>query len=107
MNILFTYIKAIHLQESSVAIINKVTKTNCYTDDEIEVNEKETIYHFDNGVVICYKTETDNAPCELLCEECWISYEVLDSCQQKITPLRKIFHNSCQESFWLKMQLTL
>ncbi|PSW05474.1 hypothetical protein [Photobacterium lipolyticum] len=105
MNTLLTYIKAIHKKQTSVSIINKHTKTSSYIDDEIEVNEKETTYYFDNGVVIRYKTERDNVPSELLCEECWISYEVVDLGQQMITPLRKIFHNTCQETFWLKMQV--
>ncbi len=104
MHTLITYINAIHQQKSVVSIINKSTKTNSYLDDEIEVNEMETIYYFDNGVEIRHKTEQDNAPSDLLCEECWISYEVIEPGQQQITPLRKTFCNACQEAFWLKMQ---
>jgi len=104
MNTLFAYIKAIHDQESDVSIAKTRNKTNSYLDGDIEVNEKETTYYYDNGVVIRYKIERDNAPSELLCEECWISYEVVDSGQQLIKPRRKTFHNTCQETFWLKMQ---
>jgi len=104
MNTLFTYIKAIHGQETKASIVNEQAKTNSYHDGDIEVNEKETTYYYDNGVVIRYKIERDNAPSELLCEECWISYEVVNSGQQEIKPRRKTFHNTCQESFWLKMQ---
>ncbi|MCW8330944.1 hypothetical protein MD588_19300 [Photobacterium sp. SDRW27] len=104
MNTLFTYIKAIHKQETDVPIIEQQTKTNRYPDGDIEVSEKETTYYYENGVVIRYKIERDNAPSELLCEECWISYEVVDSAQQDIKPRRKTFHNTCQETFWLRMQ---
>ncbi|QYK14832.1 hypothetical protein K0I63_01305 [Shewanella rhizosphaerae] len=107
MNTLFTYIKAIHHQASDVAIIDKLTKTNRYCDDGVQSNEEETSYRFDNGVVIRHRVERDNAPSELLCEECWISYEVIDSAQYSITPCRKTFHNACQESFWLKMQASI
>ncbi len=115
MNTLFTYIKAIHNQVSEDAIVNivdKESKSDAYIDvgvdggidGEIEVSEYEATYHYDNGVMIRHKVERDNAPSELLCEECWISYEVLDSAGQAIKPVRKTFHNSCQEAFWLKMQ---
>lgn len=111
MNTLFTYIKAIHNQESEdaiVNIVNKESKSDAYVDvgidGDIEVSEYEATYHYDNGVMIRHKIERDNAPSELLCEECWISYEVLDSAGQAIKPVRKTFYNSCQEDFWLKMQ---
>lgn len=104
MHSLITYINTIHQHKTAVTIIDKSTKTNSYIDDEIEVNETETTYYFDNGVKILHKREQDNAPSEQLCEECWISYEVLESGQQQITPLRKTFCNSCQEAFWRKMQ---
>lgn len=104
MNNLFTYIKAIHGQETNALIAKEHMRNNSYTDGGIEINEMETTYYFDNEVVICYKIEQDNVPSEQLCEECWISYEVLDAGQQQITPIRKTFHNACQESFWLKMQ---
>ncbi|ABV38669.1 conserved hypothetical protein [Shewanella sediminis HAW-EB3] len=117
MNTLFTYINAIHSQESAdelvnnVNIVNKETKSDAYLDagvdagggGVIEVSEYEATYHYDNGVVIRHKIERDSAPSELQCEECWISYEVLDSAGQEIEPFRKTFYNSCQEEFWLKM----
>ncbi|WP_299797391.1 hypothetical protein [uncultured Shewanella sp.] len=115
MNTLFTYIKAIHSQESEaelVSIVNKKSQSDSYIDAGvdagggglIEVSEFEATYHYDNGVVIRHKVERDSAPSELLCEECWISYEVLDFAGLEITPFRKTFYNSCQEEFWLKMQ---
>lgn len=114
MNTLFTYIKAIHSQESEaelVNIINKETKSDAYLDagvdggggGVVEVREYEATYHYDDGVVVRHKIERDSAPSELQCEECWISYEVIDSAGQEIKPFRKTFYNSCQEEFWLKM----
>ncbi|BAJ01938.1 hypothetical protein [Shewanella violacea] len=104
MNSLFTYIKAIKDQKAKVSIVIKHAKTSRYTDGDIEVSEKETRYHYDNGVVIQCKIERDNSPSEGVCEECWISYEVINSGQQSIRPSRKTFINTCQETFWLKMQ---
>jgi hypothetical protein len=104
MHTLFTYISAIHEQNATVSVVNKSTKTNSYIDDEIEICEAEITYNFDNGVVVQHKTERDNVPSDLVCAECWISYEVIEAAQQKITPLRKTFSNTCQEAFWLKMQ---
>lgn len=104
MHTLFSYIKAIHNQPTSVKIIDESIKTYNYTDDDIEICEQEKTYYFHNGVIIRYLSEQDNAPSELLCAECWISYEVLDARQLPIKPLRKSFHNHCQESFWMKMQ---
>jgi len=113
MNTLVTYIKAIHNQGSDlVSVVNKDIKSEVYIDvgvdvgggGVIEVSEYEATYRYDNGVMIRHKVERDNAPCELVCEECWISYEVLDSAGQEIKPFRKTFYNSCQEAFWLKMQ---
>jgi hypothetical protein len=87
MHTLFTYISAIHEQNSTVLVINQSTKTNNYIDDEMEVYEAETTYHFNNGVVIKYQTERDNTLSDLVCSECWISYEVIEADQQKITPV--------------------
>ena len=104
MNTLASYIKAINKRKSVVSIVSESQKNGSYIDDEVEVNEVEKTYHFSNGVVIKHKIERDNAPSDLLCEECWISYEVVNPSHQQITPLRKTFYNTCQESFWLKMQ---
>ncbi len=107
MNTLYTYIKAIKNQQSGVSITHQHAKAHSYMDDGVEVSESVTTYHYDNGVVIRCRVERDNYPTELACEECWISYEVIESAQQSIRPSRKVFHNACQESFWLKMQESL
>lgn len=103
MNTLASYIKAIHNQTSVVSVVSESHKAGGYIDEGIEVNEVEKTYHFDNGVVIKHKVEQDNLSSDQLCDECWISYDVMDFNQLTITPQRKIFYNRCQESFWLKM----
>lgn len=107
MHTLFTYIKAIHNQPTSAIIVDKSAKTNNHIEDGFEICEQEKTYYFHDGVIIRYLSEQDNAPSELVCAECWISYEVLDAQQLPIKPLRKNFHNHCQESFWMKMQQAL
>lgn len=104
MNTLFTYIKAIHNQESAVSIISKTINKECYIDDGIEVDGQETTYFFDNGATIRHKIERDNVLSEQICEECWITYEVIDANRLSIRPRRKVFYNTCQESFWMKVQ---
>lgn len=105
MDQLISYIKAIHKQVSPVSIVGSSTSDERYMDGDIEVEVSENIFHFDNGVVMRYSTEKDNASSEAVCEECWITYDVIESAQQQISPLRKTFTNPCQESFWLKMQI--
>lgn len=106
MNSLITYIKAIHNQSAGVSVNDSESNTCSYSDDGAEITKNQTIYRFDNGVIISYTVEQDNIPSgpEVICEECWISYEVVESGPLKITPLRKVFSNRCQESFWLKVQ---
>lgn len=53
--------------------------------------------------IICHQLELDEEPSPQLCPECWISYRVVTS-PIPITPVRKLFHNPCQEACWLKMQ---
>ena len=104
MNSLVTYINAIRRQPGAVEITDQLTRTSRYQDDESEIVEEETTYRFANGVVIRHTIEQDSAPSDLICEECWISYEVLDAAELQISPPRKLFHNRCQQDFWLKMQ---
>ena len=103
---LITYIKAIHHQQTSVSISGRESYTRHYTDGEAEITTIEEVFRFNNGVVIRYAIEQDNVPSgpEVMCEECWISYEVADAGALEIRPVRKVFSHRCQESFWLKIQ---
>ncbi|MEZ6926573.1 MULTISPECIES: hypothetical protein [unclassified Aeromonas] len=76
MNDLVTYIRAIHRQAGPAIIVRQQSEQHSEQDEESSPQ---------------------------LCPECWISYRVVTS-PIPITPARKLFHNPCQEAFWLKMQ---
>ncbi len=105
MNNLSSYIHCIQNQSSALSICQQSTEHNSYLDDGIEISEQHSLYHFDNGVVISYRLEHDTASGnDQQCEECWISYEVVEQGEYRIRPASKNFYNACQQSFWLKMQ---
>ncbi|MTB67761.1 hypothetical protein GKR48_13165 [Providencia sp. wls1943] len=39
------------------------------------------------------------------CPERWIIWQVIDSAECSVLPLKKEFFNLCQQTFWLKMQM--
>nr|WP_294864507.1 hypothetical protein [uncultured Pseudogulbenkiania sp.] len=107
MDKLATYVGAIFGLPSPVSIIEFSTTQDMWLDQGIEVRLEQTIYRFDNGVVIRHEIEQDEFPSELACAECLISYEIIEQVPGKeITPASKRFDNTCQESFWLKYHLT-
>ncbi|MGI0119828.1 hypothetical protein [Zooshikella sp. RANM57] len=103
MNLLSHYIQAIHGQKTPASIVKQSESKNSYLDEGVEVKEVETTYYFDNGVIIKNTIEQDTIPSDNVCPECWISYSVIDTAGINIQPLNKLFHNHCQEQFWLKM----
>lgn len=107
MNRLYTYISAINSNNSLVRIINKIEKVQKKLDDEGVIEECEIIYEFDNSVKILYKMESDSFESDQDCQECWISYKVLNNGEYYISPAKKHFYNKCQEAFWIKMQSRL
>lgn len=104
MNSLASYIRCIHNQPSHLVIRHQSSQQECYLDDGIEISERQSFYYFENGVVIRYDVEQDSAPSDQACQECWISYEVIEQGEQRVRPASKTFYNACQQSFWLKMQ---
>lgn len=105
MNHLFTYIEAIGSSDGKVCVIDREVTDNSYEDQGVTVRSVEARYSFSNGVILKHCIEFDEAPLlSDVCSECWISYEVIDSSAEKITPVIKTFVNQCQEDFWLKMQ---
>lgn len=104
MNHLASYIRCIHNQPSHLAISHQTSQQDCYLDGGIEITEQQSLYHFENGVVIRHNVEQDNALSDQACQECWISYEVVEQGEQRVRPASKTFYNVCQQSFWLKMQ---
>ncbi|MBW3833474.1 hypothetical protein [Aeromonas hydrophila] len=104
MNDLVTYIRAIHRQAGPAIIIRQQSEQHSEQDESGTLtHHRQTHYWFANGVVICHQLELDEESSPQLCPECWISYRVVTS-PISITPARKLFHNPCQEAFWLKMQ---
>ncbi len=69
---------------------------------EVETVTKEWLH--DSGVVIRCTNELEaiQHP-NTVCPERWICWEVIDTAGKEIRPLKKNFHNICQESFWLNM----
>lgn len=73
-------------------------------DDLAEVETIAMEWLHDSGVVIRCTNELEaiQHPNDV-CPECWICWEVIDAAGQEIRPMKKNFHNVCQESFWLSM----
>ncbi|MGY6039712.1 hypothetical protein [Aeromonas sp. AE23HZ002T15] len=104
MHQLSTYLTAIHRQAGPATIIRQQSESHLEQDqDGTLIHHRQTHYWFADGVVICHQKEQDDAPSLQLCAECWISYRVIAS-PHPISPSHKLFHNPCQEAFWLKMQ---
>ncbi|SDH99293.1 hypothetical protein [Paraburkholderia phenazinium] len=103
MDKLVTYVSAIHGHVSPVAILKQTVQRDSWSDQGFDVQKEETRYTFDNGVVIRRVVEQDQFPTELVCAECWISYEVIEQPSgSRVSPAKKNFDNACREAFWLK-----
>lgn len=104
MDKLSTYVAVIHGQAGPLQILRQSTERTAWQDQGVEVTREVTDYRFDNGVEIRRTVEQDDFPCELVCAECWITYEVTGQLpsQPAISPARKVFENACREAFWLK-----
>jgi hypothetical protein len=105
MNNLHTYIAATKGELNGVKLEASESFDKSYTDQGIVVNCIESVFHFNNGVVMKCCNEADMLEeNEQICAECWISYEVIsESDDTHICPQRKTFLNHCQEAFWLKI----
>jgi len=106
MNNLFSYVSALKESDPLLPITAQRTADNSYTDDGVEISSSEVITEFANGVTLKQQIEFDSSeqPYKQVCAECWISYEVLFEPENvTVRPKKKSFINSCQESFWLKI----
>lgn len=103
MERLSTYVAAIHQQASPLTISDMTVEKSSWTDQGFEVSKEVINYRFDNGAVVQRTVEQDNFPSDAACAECWIIYEVISTGNTvaDISPARKVFENSCRESFWL------
>lgn len=93
-----------------VNAIKNREKVNCIqesreTDDLAEVETLSKVWLHESGVIIRYTNEREAMQSSAdVCPECWICWEVTEAAGQNISPMKKQFHNVCQESFWLKMK---
>ena len=105
VNRLSTYLKAIRGFSASVSVADREIDSTSYWDNGVQVTQTETLFRFNNGVVVKHTVESDeSSPAGPYCQECWITYEVIENCGREISPQRKIFTSTCREAFWLKMQ---
>ena len=105
MQQLASYILAIQGYPSPVSVVSHTQEQQSYRDDNAEMCESLTLYHFDNGVVVSLLSEQDKQADEpnAVCEDYWLSYRVVTT-NIAISPQQKSFSNLCQQGFWLKMQ---
>jgi len=105
VNRLSTYLKAIRGSSTTVSVADRGIDSTSYLDNGVQVTLTETLFRFNNGVVVKHTVESDDSsPAGPYCHECWITYEVIENCGHEIFPQRKIFASACREAFWLKMQ---
>lgn len=106
MNNLFTYVSAIKSESLSELIVGKSLSEESYEEDGILTVNSELVVTFENGVTIKQSVEFDSniKVSNMTCAECWISYQVISEPEGiNISPKQKNFINTCQESFWLKI----
>ncbi len=107
MSHLSNYVEAIlHPELACTHIIQKVeTRTKQWIEDDTEVSQEISTYHFDNGAVIKRIIEQNHEAMMLdSCDDSWIIYMVIE--QKKpapvISPKRIQFNSACREAFWLR-----
>ncbi len=107
MSHLSKYVEAIlHPELNCDYVIDDVkTRVKQWNEDEVEVTQEISTYHFTNGAVIKRVVEQNHEPVELEnCAEGWIMYMVMQQNQTlpDIRPKRIQFNSSCREAFWLR-----
>ena len=94
------YIRAVKNNTAVVCLEQRQEK-----DLLAEVESHYSLWRHDSGVTLrCIRENELVAETENVCPECWILWEIVDACGQTIRPLKKQFHNACQEAFWLQRQ---
>ncbi len=79
MNNLFTYVSALKEESPGLCIVEKVLLDNSFEDEGILITSTELTVKFENGVTLKQQIEfegNDN-PTDMVCSECWISYEII------------------------------
>jgi len=107
MNNLFTYILAMNEGSDCLTFAEETNRAQTLEEDGVITESSELTAKFINGVTIRKLTELKSSAhfSEVVCEECWISYEVIEQPNTiNIKPKKKNFTNKCQEAFWLKIK---
>ncbi|EKO3978835.1 hypothetical protein FNJ21_004354 [Vibrio fluvialis] len=112
MNDLHFYVAAIVDRDALVAIAKReiteeITEEITLDDNGEQLCTREQTVTFSNGVVVHQSVEQtfEHSLNEAVCAECWISYRVVHEPEtMNITPKRKHFINTCQQSFWLSIR---
>ncbi|SQI35644.1 Uncharacterised protein [Leminorella richardii] len=104
---LVAYARGLDKPTSDIYVEKKAIRRDSYQESGVKVDVCEETYRFCDGVVLRRLIEIDDVCAALesegVCAECWISYEVLDSAGIDIQPKCKVFSNTCQMRFWLRM----
>ncbi|MCE0494899.1 hypothetical protein [Vibrio salinus] len=106
MDNLFTYVSLIKNSPESEWIVKQTVEQETVEDDWSVSHYSEQLFTFKNGVVIrkCMEKELGDTNPDIVCEECFINYEVLAEPEHlNVSPKSKNFINLCQEAFWLKI----
>ncbi|MCE9840868.1 hypothetical protein GWJ01_06850 [Proteus sp. G2618] len=79
-----------------------------FSDELTEITRATHTWLFPDGIVLkcTEEIETEHYDNDAQCPEHWITWEIVESNNKPISPYRKEFFNLCQQSFWLKMQLS-
>lgn len=108
MNDLHFYVAAIVDHNALVTIAKReITEEITLDDNGEQLCTREQTVTFSNGVVVHQSVEQtfEHSLSETVCAECWISYRVVHEPERlDITPKRKHFINTCQQSFWLNIR---
>lgn len=108
MNDLHFYVAAIVDRNALVTIAKReITEEITLDDNGEQLCTREQTVTFSNGVVVHQSVDQtfETSLSEAVCAECWISYRVVHEPEtMNITPKRKHFINTCQQSFWLNIR---
>ena len=95
MNNLASYVSVIHGEANDFTLVSYDNLDKSYEDQGIVVQCGESRYCFSNGVILKYCVESESSEVnDLVCPECWISYEVIEeTIHTSIKPKKKTFTN--------------
>lgn len=95
-------------------IFHIINKDNCcrllektqQQDNLTQVMALIQTWLFNDGVIVkcTEEIEIEHYDNDAQCPEHWITWEIVESKSQLISPYKKEFFNLCQQRFWLKMQ---